>query len=63
MKIYYNILQNPLLKREPLKKQKLVYKLFLKKNNPNGINMFNKILIANRGEIACRIIKTIKKWA
>ncbi len=23
--------------------------------------MFNKILIANRGEIACRIIKTAKK--
>jgi len=23
--------------------------------------MFNKILIANRGEIACRVIKTAKK--
>jgi propionyl-CoA carboxylase alpha chain len=25
--------------------------------------MFKKILIANRGEIACRVIKTAKRWA
>ena len=24
--------------------------------------MFSKILIANRGEIACRIIRTAKEW-
>jgi propionyl-CoA carboxylase alpha chain len=30
-------------------------------NSPLGKNMFTKILIANRGEIACRVIATAKK--
>ncbi len=24
--------------------------------------MFNKVLIANRGAIACRVIRSLKKW-
>jgi 3-methylcrotonyl-CoA carboxylase alpha subunit len=34
---------------------------FLRKENQNGIKMFSTVLIANRGEIACRVIRSAKK--
>jgi len=50
----------PAAKKAPAKKA-AVKKAPVKKAAPKRAKMFKKILIANRGEIACRVIKTAKQ--
>jgi len=54
------IVKKPAAKKAPAKKA-AVKKAPAKKAGPKRAKMFKKILIANRGEIACRVIKTAKQ--